>query len=252
MKVEELKELISTDDIKNHLPEDLLESLTFNSEMGEADDSVIERAINIASQKLFIKLKKCGKKELTEDEKGIAKLYLLKDAIYQLYAMNETEKVSADKLQEARQGAGAALRCAARRSRPRLCRLARRTLRRTAARPQSPLPRGPYLHVGLHQRLRRLLPHPTSQPRRRLRGELGRDHAHRAARRRGDDRCGAGDTVRRHHKRLALCVYTGYSCSGPSHCLRDNPRGIPRACGQRAEWTPDLYYDADRSQECLV
>ena len=103
MKVEELKELISTDDIKNHLPEDLLESLTFNSEMGEADDSVIERAINIASQKLFIKLKKCGKKELTEDEKGIAKLYLLKDAIYQLYAMNETEKVSADKLQEARQ-----------------------------------------------------------------------------------------------------------------------------------------------------
>ncbi|GAB6075394.1 hypothetical protein [Desulfurobacterium crinifex] len=103
MTVEELKSLITVEEVKSYVPKDILESITFSSESFTVDDSVIERAINIAAQKLFLKLRKCGKSELTSDEKEIAKLYLLKDAIYQLYAMNETENISTDKLQEARQ-----------------------------------------------------------------------------------------------------------------------------------------------------
>lgn len=103
MTVEELRSLITVEDIKNHTPKDILESVTFNSNSLGIDDTVIERAIDIAVRKLFIKLRKCGKSNLTDDEKEIAKLYLLKDAIYQLYAMNETENISSDKLQEARQ-----------------------------------------------------------------------------------------------------------------------------------------------------
>ncbi|WP_456456435.1 hypothetical protein [Thermovibrio sp.] len=103
MTIEELKSLITVEEVKNYTPEDILESVTFNSESFGIDETVIERAIDVAVRKLFIKLKKCGKLDLTDDEKEIAKLYLLKDAIYQLYAMNETENISADKLQEARQ-----------------------------------------------------------------------------------------------------------------------------------------------------
>jgi len=103
MTVEELKSLITVEDIKSHIPKDVLESVTFSSSSLGIDDTVIERAIDISVRKLFIKLRKCGKSNLIDDEKEIAKLYLLKDAIYQLYAMNETENISADKLQEARQ-----------------------------------------------------------------------------------------------------------------------------------------------------
>jgi len=103
MTVEELKSLITVGNIKSHIPKDVLESVTFSSSSLGIDDTVIERAIDISVRKLFIKLRKCGKSNLTDDEKEIAKLYLLKDAIYQLYAMNETENISADKLQEARQ-----------------------------------------------------------------------------------------------------------------------------------------------------
>jgi hypothetical protein len=50
------------------------------------------------------------------------------------------------------------LRCIARRFRPRLCHVARRTIHRTAAGPQGPFPGGSQLSAGVHQRLRRLFP----------------------------------------------------------------------------------------------
>jgi len=82
MQITDLQNLITVEDIKKTIPEKDLMHIAF-------DDTTLSI--------------KCEKASLEEGEIEIAKLYLIKDTIYQLHTMNETEALAQDKLIEARQ-----------------------------------------------------------------------------------------------------------------------------------------------------
>jgi len=103
VKLEELKGLITVNDIREVIPQKELMHLAYDENSMTISDSKIQTAIDTAVLKLFTKLKKCEKEKLEGYDLEIAKLYLLKEAIYQLYSTNEAEGIAQDKLIEARQ-----------------------------------------------------------------------------------------------------------------------------------------------------
>jgi hypothetical protein len=103
MQLEKIKQLITTEDIKKSIPEKELLHLAYDETTMAISDIKIQTAINTAALKLFTKLNKCEKEKLEDYELEIAKLYLVKETIYQLYSTNEAEGIAQDKLIEARQ-----------------------------------------------------------------------------------------------------------------------------------------------------
>ena len=103
IKLEELKRLITVNDIKEAIPQKELMHLAYDENSMTVSTSKIQTAIDTAVLKLFTKLNKCEKEKLKDYELEIAKLYLLKETVYQLYSTNEAEGIAQDKLIEARQ-----------------------------------------------------------------------------------------------------------------------------------------------------
>ncbi len=103
MQITDLQNLITVEDIKKAVPQKDLMHIAFDDTTMSISDEKIQQAINISVKKLFTKLMKCEKTSLEDWEIEIARLYLIKDAIYQLHTMNETESLVQDKLIEARQ-----------------------------------------------------------------------------------------------------------------------------------------------------
>jgi len=103
MQITDIQNLITVQDIKNTISEKDLMHLAFDDTTFSISNEKIQQAINISVKKLFTKLIKCEKTSLEDWEIEIAKLYLIKDSIYQLHTMNETESLAQDKLIEARQ-----------------------------------------------------------------------------------------------------------------------------------------------------
>lgn len=103
MKIEQINNLLTTQDIKESIPQKDLLHIAYDSVNMSISEEKISKAISISIKKLFTKLIKCQKTELQDWEIDIAKLYLLKETIYQLHSMNETEPLAVDKLNEARQ-----------------------------------------------------------------------------------------------------------------------------------------------------
>ena len=103
ISLKELKRLITVEDIRETIPQKDLMHLAYDENSMAISDSKIQTAIDTAVLKLFTKLNKCEKEKLKDYELEIAKLYLLKETIYQLYSTNEAEGIAQDKLIEARQ-----------------------------------------------------------------------------------------------------------------------------------------------------
>lgn len=103
MKIEQINNLLSIRDIKENIPQKDLLHIAYDPVNMSISEEKITKAISISVKKLFTKLIKCQKTELEEWEIDIARLYLLKETVYQLHSMNETEPLAVDKLNEARQ-----------------------------------------------------------------------------------------------------------------------------------------------------